>query len=369
MDETTPRVLFWHYIEDEPVSVQAKLADKETGPYLFFRRSKTPIQARLAQLFPHNKVPIVSLHGSPHIDNYAKTNYGFGIIDFDRAYIGPYIWDLVCVLLAINLRNPETHLQPIPKTVWQVFYDSYTYHFQHPELAYRPFAPLEFIHPKKWESNIDLYLNGNHKWAKKLRHAELSLDDPIANAVLDEYKIHLPNPTLLADYQLKQVARAAGSFGRRRYLYLLLHPDKVNAPVMLDIKETRNYLDADWPHNTWYQSPCHHQGERMVKAAMLYAPDCVRLESFATVNGIQYWGREVPTLNRKPAKCFDEGEQTAFAESAASQLGRGHRLGLQNSDPKLMQKHIAQHFTKLVQITEKIQSELLEIWHASIKEK
>lgn len=369
MDDVTPQVLFWHYIEDEPTSVQAKLADNETGPYLFFRRSKTPIQARLAQLFNLEKVPTVFLHGSPHIDNYAKTNYGYGIIDFDRAYIGAYVWDLVCVLLAINLRNPDTHQKPIRKAVWQVFYDNYLYHFEHPELPYRPYAPLEFLRPKKWETDIELYLNGNHKWAKKLRHAKLPLTDPIANAVLVDYKTNLPNPLLLADYQLTEIARAAGSFGRRRYLYLLQHPDKNKRPVMIDIKETRNYLDADWPHNVWYQSPCQHQGERMVKAAMLYAPDCVQLESFATVNGIQYWGREVPTLNRKPAKCFDEAEQTAFAESAGSQLGRGHRLALHNTDPKVMQKHINQHFEKFIQITEKIQQELLEIWHACIKEK
>lgn len=369
MNGVSPRVLFWHYIEDEPASVQAKLADDETGPYLFFRRSKTPIQARLAQLFPQENVPHVFLHGSPHIDNYAKTNYGYGIIDFDRAYIGPYVWDLVCILLAINLRNPKTHNTSIPKAIWQLFYDNYVYHFQHSELPYQPYAPLEFINLKKWETDIDLYLTGNHKWAKKLNHAELSLNDPIANAVLEDYKNNLPMPSVLEDFHLKKVARAAGSFGRRRYLYLLKHQEKNLDPIMIDIKETRNYLDADWPHNRWYSSPCQHQGQRMIEAAMLYAPECVQLESYATVNGVQYWGREVPTLNRKPGKTFDEAEQAAFAESAASQLGRGHRLGLQNYDPQMMLQHIEQHFKKIIQVTEKIQIELLEVWHACIKEK
>ncbi|MFN7098675.1 MAG: phosphotransferase, partial [Gammaproteobacteria bacterium] len=216
MDGITPRELFWHYIADEPTSVQSKLKNNESGPYLFFRRSKTPIQARLAQLFPPDKIPRVFLHGSPHIDNYAKTNFGYGIIDFDRAYIGPYIWDVVCVLLAINLRNPETHTQHIPKTIWQVFYDSYLYHFQHPELPSRPYAPLEFITPKKWELNIDFYLKDKHKWAKKLYHAPLSLDDPIALAVLADYKNNLPSTSILENFEITNVARAAGSFGRRR---------------------------------------------------------------------------------------------------------------------------------------------------------
>lgn len=369
MDETNIRTLFWHYLADEPHSVQSKLVDLETGPYLFFRRSKTPIQARLAQLFPAQDVPRVFLHGSPHIDNYAHMSTGYGIIDFDRAYIGPYVWDIVCSLLAINLRNPETHNGPIPKSVRHHFYETYLEHFQHPDLAYQPYAPLEKIKAKKWETDITVYLEDNHKWAKKLHHTALPLDDPIANAVLEEYKKHLSDSTLLSNHELTQAGRAAGSFGRRRYLYVLAAKDEKTAPVMLDIKETRNYLEADWPHNEWYQSPCAHQGQRMVEAARLHTPTCAPLESYATVNGIQYWGRQVPILNRKPGKIFNEANQVAFAICAASQLGRGHRLGLQATDPSVMLEHFKEHFDTLITITEKIQTELLSVWQASIRGK
>src|SRR3990167_6844325 len=169
--------LFWRYVEDDALKIQHRLREKDTGPYLFFRLSKSAIQERLAQLFPLIHVPQVLLHGSPHIDNYVKTAQSFGMVDFDRAYIGPYIWDIVCVLLAIALRNPETYASPIATPLWQVFGDSYLQHFQHPAMPYRAYAPLEFIKPKAWELDSRLYVSDQHKWAQKLDKNSLSLDD------------------------------------------------------------------------------------------------------------------------------------------------------------------------------------------------
>lgn len=359
--------LFWHYPEDEPVKIQHRLCAEDTGPYLFFRRSKSPIQARLAQLFPLIHVPQVLLHGSPHIDNYAKTAQGFGMVDFDRAYYGPYVWDIACVLLAIALRNPETLTAPLPTAIWQVFADSYLQHFQNPTVPYRAYAPLEFIKPKAWELDSHLYVSEQRKWAKKLDKNRLSCDDPLACALYEDYLSHLATPQALQHYSISQIARAEGSFGRRRFLYLL--ESRASSPIMIDIKQTRNYLDSAWPHNRWYSSPCLHEGQRMIQAASIYAPDCMQLESFATLNGVEYWGRQIPIMNYKPAKLFTEADQTAFAESAASQLGRGHRLALHNTTATELQQHFETHFHKLVNVTEKIQSELLTVWKKCIKNK
>ncbi|NNM58212.1 MAG: DUF2252 family protein [Legionellales bacterium] len=367
MESITPELLFWHYLEDEPRSIQEKLSNSELGPYLFFRRSKSAIQARLAELFPHDHVPRTLLHGSPHIDNYIKTIDGFGMIDFDRSYIGPYIWDIVCSLLAINLRNPARHHRPISSQVSEVYFECYRHHFQHPEQAYLPYEPLENIILETWETNIELYLSGHHKWAKKLNNAPVRLNDPIAKALLAAYSEHLPKPNPLKNYQLIQLARTAGSFGRRRYLCLLENQLQNAEPILLDIKETKNYLQSDWPHNKWYDTPYFQQGQRMVQAAMLYAPACVQLESYATVNGLQYWGRKIPTLNRKPAKLFSKSDQIAFARSAASQLARGHRLGIQQDKPKVLLTHFEAHFARLVAISEKIQAELLAVRNDCIK--
>jgi uncharacterized protein (DUF2252 family) len=357
--------LFWHHLANEPTSIQHRLCENDIGPYLFFRRSKSAIQARLNELFPLVHVPQVLLHGSPHIDNYVKTAQGFGMVDFDRAYIGPYVWDIVCALLAIALRNPETHNSSIPTPIWQVFADSYLQHYQHPTLPYRAYAPLEFIKPKAWELDSRLYVCEQRKWAKKLDKNTLPCDDPLALALYKTYLSNLSTPHTLEHFKLKKIALATGSFGRQRFLYLL--DNATQAPILIDIKQTRNYLDAAWPHNCWYSSPCSHQGERMIQAAQIYAPDCIQLESFATLNGVEYWGRQIPIMNRKPAKIFTEADQTAFAESAASQLGRGHRLALHKTTATALQQHFDSHFRKLVSITEQIQHELLVVWRKCIR--
>lgn len=362
MDDTLPKILFWHYLEDEPENIHHKLLDTKLGPYLYFRRSKTPLQAYLTQLIPHENIPRVFLHGSPHIDNYAKTTWGYGMTDFDRAYVGPYIWDIVCVLLAINLRNPETHHQALAQNIYQTFFEVYFKHFEQPDLDYLCYHPLEMRPLKPWEQDIDLYLKEQHKWAKKLYHAEISIDDTLALALLEAYKLNSADRELFTAYHLKKIARTYGSFGRRRYLYLLEHDQQPTAPIMLDIKETRNYLALDWPHNQWYTSPCEHQGERMIKAAQLYAPNSIKNESYATLNGIQYWGRQIPILNKKPAKFFRPSDQLAFAIAAASQLGRGHRLGLEENQPNKLQVHFEKNYAKLAQIIETIQIELLNHW-------
>lgn len=365
--DTNVAVLFWHYTYDEPTEVQEKLADSEVGPYLFFRRSKSAIQERLAQLFPHQQVPKVFLHGSPHIDNYVKTQSGYGIVDFDRAYIGPYCWDIVCAMLAIHFRNPELHYSALPEVISQTFSQYYLQHLQHPDLPYQPYEPLEAIKPKKWELDIAQYVEGKHKWAKKLEHQQLPTDDVLANAIFQQYLHNLDDASVLAHYQIANISRAEGSFGRRRYLLLLTPTVPDYDPIFIDIKETRDYLALPWPHNQWYSSPCEYQGQRMIKAAKLYAPSCVQLESFACINGIEYWGRQVPILNRKPDKVFSLADQIAFAKAAGSQLGRGHSLAVQDTSVANLEKHFNQSFDKLIEITQKMQRELMAVWKQCIK--
>jgi len=79
-------------------------------------------------------------------------------------------------------------------------------------------------------------------------------------------------------------------------------------------------------------------------------------------NGIEYWGRQIPTLNRKPAKTFNEQEQEQFIYCGAMQLGRGHALSLQNIDEKNFKNHFNENYQQIVQATEQLKQELLYTW-------
>lgn len=359
--------LFWRFPDEDPEDICLKLQDPEQGPYLYFRRVKTQIQARFAELCDHSKLPQVFLHGSPHIDNYAKTLWGAGIVDFDRAHYGPYAWDLLCLLLALGFRNLDSIQSLLPEEVSSALYHGYLQGLNNPEQAYTHYAPLENIKIKDWEKDTRSYISAGKKWAKKIPAAAIDLDDPVANKVLQTYVENLGELELLTEYKLTNIARASGTFGRARFLYILM-PDAVDQDaIILDIKQTRNYMNPAWPHNKWYHHNFEQQGERMCYAAKLYAPECVQRESYTRVNGVEYWGRQVPTLNRKPAKLISLEEQVNFAFAAGTQIGRGHSLTLQNISVADLQKHLQPNFAEYCEISKVIHKELLATWRLHLE--
>src|SRR3990172_1463522 len=80
--------LFIRHPWEDNKKVREEICHEIKGPHIFFRRLKTHIQARFAELVDLNNISQVFLHGSPHLDNYARTNTGCGMIDFDRAHVG-----------------------------------------------------------------------------------------------------------------------------------------------------------------------------------------------------------------------------------------------------------------------------------------
>lgn len=357
--------LFWRYPGDDAPAIHKKLLDLDKGPYLYFRRIKTPIQARFAQLMDHQTMPVVFLHGSPHLDNYVKTQDGAGIIDFDRAHYGPYGWDIVCLLVSLGLRNPLTTNKALPAVIAKTFKKSYLLSFQHPEQEYKEYMPLAKVHPKPWETSTATYLAANKKWGKKLQSHAISTEDPLALAVLNEYLKTQPDVTLLKSYTLDSAARCYGSFGRARFLYALSPPARLKKKqdrILLDIKQTRNYMNPHWPHNRWYRAPLPHQGERMIAASRLYAPRCMLREGHATVNGEEYWGRQVPPFSRKPAKLINQLEQIHFANAAGSQLGRAHRLSLQVITPDQFLNHFNANYDRFVAAATQLNHEIFLAW-------
>lgn len=352
----------WRHYSRDPALIEAKVCRKDKGPYIFFRWVKSAIQARMATIIDHAEIPQVQLHGSAHIDNYAKTLGGAGMVDFDRAYIGPYCWDIVCVLMAMSLRNPEYFQRFLPNSIIETFHQAYLQGFEHPEAGYALYQPLEDITPKTWEQSTHAYLAAEKKWAKQIKQDAIALDDPAAKDLLTQYLESLAEP-LLQSHQLTQIAASQGTFGRDRYLYVLEPKDSKDDAIIIDIKQTRDYHeDPSWPHHEWYSTPYSNHGERLIAAAKLYAPDCVLREGFAHLEGQDYWGRQVPTFNRKPEKIMDKNALNAFALSAGSQLGRGHCLGAQNNNAKMLLEHFEKNYYYYTGLSYFLQQELLIAW-------
>jgi hypothetical protein len=75
------------------------------GPHAFFRYVNGPFREvvcrrLLAAGRPH---PDVTLHGDPHVEQYAVTDRGRGLADFDEATVGPHLLDLVRFATSLRL--------------------------------------------------------------------------------------------------------------------------------------------------------------------------------------------------------------------------------------------------------------------------
>jgi hypothetical protein len=64
-----------------------------------------PMRNRLSELIDLSKAPRVFLHGNPHINNFARFPGGSAMIDFDRTCIGPYLWDLVRLMVSTAFKQ------------------------------------------------------------------------------------------------------------------------------------------------------------------------------------------------------------------------------------------------------------------------
>lgn len=97
----------------------------------------------------------------------------------------------------------------------------------------------------------------------------------------------------------------------------------------------------------------------MIAASKIHAPGVTAFESYATLNGIQYWGRAIPLLNKKIKGTLSTASLESLAFAVGTQLGKGHGL---TQDPTLIEKHLSQHKNQLLQTTNQILTELKKGW-------
>jgi hypothetical protein len=74
-------------------------------PHGYFRYINTPFAEAVCVGFQEylGEIPKVNLHGDAHLENYAITERGRGLTDFDDATIGPMVLDLVRFGVSIHL--------------------------------------------------------------------------------------------------------------------------------------------------------------------------------------------------------------------------------------------------------------------------
>jgi len=364
---SAPKIELIHYPWDDDVKTRQKLADPQAGAHHYFRRVKEGVQQLFSKHFDYENTPKVFVFGSPHLDNYAKTNNGIGLIDFDRSYVGPYAWDLFVVLFSLSLRQQQGLDSYLKRSVVEALLSGYLQGYQQPENNYAVYEPLAKKKAKPWQLSAETYLDANKKWAKKLTQHPLPTDDPVLQSLVKQFIKHcavydLPRQiNHFRGFEIFEAGRAMGSLGRAHNIIVLKHP-KTKQSRILDIKQTKNYLTSTYQYNQHYQNPFIHEGIRMIAASDLHAPSVTGIESYATVNDIQYWGRELPTTNLKIKNNLDQEQQREYAFAVGTQIGRSHALSIKKRHRKALLKHLDQHYSTINQAAKTIQKQLLIAW-------
>ena len=338
-------------------NIRRNYMSEKHGAHFYFRNMLLPMQERFAQLIDHGIIPRVFLHGSPHIDNYAKTAQGAAMVDFDRARVGPYAWDLARLMVSISLRQKREHGFLDPKVLKQLR-RGYLHGLRHPERPFSEMRKLKDVEPEEDETSTDAYIKAEKKWVRELRADPLPVDAPEIAALLDGYMKNRNEPDLLKEYAVEEAGRGQGSMGFRGIFLVVLAPRDPKSGkdrILLNIKEVRSD-----PDTKWYRNPASGDGQRMMMASELYAPGWELRPGYADLNGTQYFVRQIPPLNAKLKKMLDLEEQEDFAYSVGTQLGRAHRLSLQGqSTLEDLEKHFAEHFKDIVEAGAVIRDEIV----------
>ena len=105
-----------------------RLAGKLRGSaYDFFRfqhEAFTEVACRLMADERH-RMPLVNLHGDAHLEQYATTQLGFGLNDFDEAGFGPATVDLLRFGVSILLACRDATFSCDPDVATRVFMAAY----------------------------------------------------------------------------------------------------------------------------------------------------------------------------------------------------------------------------------------------------
>ena len=295
------------------------LSEDAKPAILLFRILGPQLQSLFTEQIDLGDTPKLLLHGNPHLDNYARTYNGTGLVDFDRSRVGPSLWDITRALCSITFWSRDDQVRP-HEEVMAIFFAAYQEAIED-RLAYWETPDfLRQISPKKFQMTPTRYLNSGKKWVKKMERNLVEAPEDFHHTLFEAY-VNEHDPRLLEHWSLSEVAEVAGSMGKRHYVYQLDPKVETREPILLDIKET--YIEED---NAYFHNPFKHQGVRMVTASRLYSPGIEEGIGYCSLHGEEYWVRRIPTFSAKVPVGLDHDCALQLARAIGLQLGRGHRI-------------------------------------------
>lgn len=214
------------------------------SPYDYFRFTNLPfateVCARFADALP--VLPTVNLHGDAHLEQYAITDVGYGLSDFDDACSGPAVLDLVrfgtSIVLACESRGWEEHTDAL----LEHFLASYQRALLEPEVR----APV----PSFVDGVVEGFSPSRRpflEWVETLLEPIDADDAEVLFAGFERYRamVRERNPRLRPGFfdvrSAGRVRIGVGSALDRKFLLRVAGPtDGEDDDVVLEVREVRD---------------------------------------------------------------------------------------------------------------------------------
>ena len=335
---------------------RAWYADAKRGVHRYFRHAHPLTQRRFVELTDGMAIPTVFLHGNPHLANYARNPRGVAMVDFDRSRHGPYAYDVVRFLMSVALSGQEDPSNKLPPQVLDSFRRGYLFGASPHIDQYEEMHALRSKKPKRWQRSMKRYIASNKgKWAKRLMSYQC---DHTQRRYAKLFRSYLQSRAELEDLQRFRIAAAAevpGSMGKIHTLLLVKSKGgaRKNAVRLIDVKEV--YDEQDWGP---FHNPFPHNGQRMVAAGDLYAPNWEINPGWATHGGHEYWVREIAPYQVKLKDDLSPLEQADLCFAVGSQLGRAHTASAGSTTPIV--DHLADNFGDFTKLAHQMTQEVVD---------
>ena len=210
------------------------------GPHNYFRFIDIQFAEAVCLRFQEQlgAIPDVNLHGDAHLENYAVTERGRGLTDFDDATIGPMVLDLVRFGVSIHLACRANGWEDKAESIVKSFLSNYGAALENPELTIPPPELVRRIRAG-FTTDTDRLLRADEEVMQPLR-------EPLENfkaqfeQFVDQMKVRYPDlsPYFFEIKKAGQLNIGIGSALDEKYLVEVEGATKAHEDdLLLEIKE------------------------------------------------------------------------------------------------------------------------------------
>ena len=284
-NQNTPNPLFLDPATQDFSENPAMLDRIRSGPHGYFRSINIPFSREICNQFADISTTDISLnlHGDAHIEQYAVTDLGRGLTDFDDSSTGPGILDLMRFGVSLRLTCLENKWEDKADQAFDAFLSGYRTALNDPTIV----AP-EPVVVGRIKSTFKVDRSTYFEWINSIiEPIEKSEADSLIRAMLPYKKTMLAEKPELNNefFDIVQVGRHRLGIGSALDIkYLVQINGNTNDPkddVVLEFKEVRDLSDI----------PCINTGKKIDPFRILLGQARISYQPFKYLGYFHFYGR------------------------------------------------------------------------------